>query len=47
MIATGFVAHGAKIYITSRKSSVCDQVAKTLNKRGPGQCIPLQADLQR
>ncbi|KAG2223794.1 hypothetical protein INT45_001928 [Circinella minor] len=46
MIATGFVAHGAKVYITSRKASVCDQVAQTLTKRGPGQCISLPADLQ-
>ncbi|KAI9498206.1 hypothetical protein BDB00DRAFT_801593 [Zychaea mexicana] len=46
MIATGFVAHGAKVYITSRKADVCEKVATALNARGPGQCIALPADLQ-
>ncbi|KAI9271664.1 hypothetical protein BDA99DRAFT_545892 [Phascolomyces articulosus] len=46
MIATGFVAHGAKVYISSRKASVCDEVAARLNARGPGTCVSLPADLQ-
>ncbi|KAJ1927063.1 hypothetical protein IWQ60_003255 [Tieghemiomyces parasiticus] len=46
MIAQGFVANGAKVYISSRKASVCDKVAQELNRRGPGQCISLPADLQ-
>ncbi|KAI7859341.1 hypothetical protein BDC45DRAFT_553710 [Circinella umbellata] len=46
MIATGFVGGGAKVYITSRSADACDKVAKELNERGPGQCIPIPADLQ-
>lgn len=47
MIATGFVAAGAKVYITSRTGDVCDKVAQQLNIHGPGQCISIPADLQR
>ncbi|KAI9498931.1 hypothetical protein BDB00DRAFT_797369 [Zychaea mexicana] len=46
MIATGFVSGGAKVYITSRSADACDKVAKELNARGPGQCVPIPADLQ-
>ncbi|KAJ1983970.1 hypothetical protein H4R33_004551 [Dimargaris cristalligena] len=46
MIAQGFVANGAKVYISSRKASVCDEVARELNKQGPGQCLSLPADIQ-
>jgi NAD(P)-dependent dehydrogenase (short-subunit alcohol dehydrogenase family) len=43
MIATGFAANGAKVYIASRKLQVCEEVAEELSKVGT--CIPLQADL--
>lgn len=43
MIARGFVANGAKVYISSRKSDVCEQVAAELAKEGT--CIALPADL--
>ena len=43
MIAEGYVANGAKVYISSRKASACDKVAARLSKFGP--CIPLPADL--
>ncbi|KAF9920818.1 hypothetical protein FBU30_009255 [Linnemannia zychae] len=46
MIAHGFVANGAKVYISSRSAKVCDKVAEELSKIGPGQCISLPADLQ-
>ncbi|KAF9150054.1 hypothetical protein BGX20_005812 [Mortierella sp. AD010] len=46
MIAHGFVANGAKVYISSRSAKVCDQVAEELNKLGQGQCISIPADLQ-
>jgi len=46
MIAHGFVANGAKVYISSRSADVCDKVAQDLTKLGPGQCISLPADLQ-
>ncbi|KAG0308548.1 hypothetical protein BGZ98_007634 [Dissophora globulifera] len=46
MIAHGFVANGAKVYISSRSANICDQAAKELTKLGPGKCISLPADLQ-
>ncbi|KAG0315667.1 hypothetical protein BGZ99_007330 [Dissophora globulifera] len=46
MIAHGFVANGAKVYISSRSAKVCDKVAEELSKLGPGKCISVPADLQ-
>lgn len=43
MIARGFVANGARVYISSRKADVCDQVAAELSKAGT--CISVPADL--
>jgi NAD(P)-dependent dehydrogenase (short-subunit alcohol dehydrogenase family) len=43
MIARGFVEAGAKVYISSRKKEVCDQVAAELSKMG--QCISLPTEL--
>jgi len=43
MIARGFVEAGAKVYISSRKAEVCDQVAKELST--VGECEALPADL--
>lgn len=43
MIAAGFLAQGAKVYISSRKAAVCDQTAKELSKLG--ECISLPADV--
>ncbi len=43
MIARGFVESGARVYISSRKASVCDDVAAELSKTG--ECISLPADL--
>jgi len=43
MIARGYVDAGAKTYISSRKASVCEEVAKELSKIGT--CIALPADL--
>lgn len=45
MIARGFVAAGASVYISSRKAEVCDEVAATLSAEGPGTCTSLPADL--
>ncbi|RHZ52456.1 hypothetical protein Glove_461g47 [Diversispora epigaea] len=47
MIAKGFIANGAKVYISSRTVEVCDQVAKELSAKGPGKAISLPADLQK
>lgn len=41
MIAKGYIAQGAKVYISSRKAEVCDAVAAEL---GPN-CISLPADI--
>ena len=41
MVAKGYLAQGAKVYISSRKADVCDAVAEEL---GPN-CISLPADV--
>jgi len=41
MIATGFIAQGAKVYISSRKADVCEAVAAEL---GPN-CIAVPEDI--
>jgi NAD(P)-dependent dehydrogenase (short-subunit alcohol dehydrogenase family) len=43
MIARGFVEHGARVYVSSRKAEVCDEVAQELSKHGS--CVSLPADL--
>jgi NAD(P)-dependent dehydrogenase (short-subunit alcohol dehydrogenase family) len=43
MIAAGFLAHGARVYISSRKAQACEETAKELSKNG-GTCIPLPMD---
>jgi NAD(P)-dependent dehydrogenase (short-subunit alcohol dehydrogenase family) len=44
MIAEGFVAQGARVYISSRKADVCRQTAEELS-RGGGTCIALPMDV--
>jgi len=43
MIAGGFVAAGARVYISSRKTDVCERVAAELSELGT--CSSLPADL--
>ncbi|HUF32443.1 MAG TPA: SDR family oxidoreductase [Acidimicrobiales bacterium] len=43
MIARGFVEAGATVYISSRKSDVCEEVAAELSETGT--CVALPADL--
>ena len=43
MIAAGFLAQGAKVYISARKAEACNQTAKDLSAIGP--CISLPADV--
>jgi NAD(P)-dependent dehydrogenase (short-subunit alcohol dehydrogenase family) len=43
MIARGFVEAGAKVYISSRKAQVCEEVAAELSQVGA--CVALPADL--
>lgn len=47
MIAAGFLAHGAKVYITSRKAEVCDATAARLAEAYDGECISIPADLSK
>jgi len=44
MIAAGFVAAGAKVYISSRKPDACDATAAELSAGG-GECISLPHDV--
>ena len=47
MIAAGFLAAGAKVYISSRKADVCDATAERLAQTYGGTCISLPADLSQ
>ncbi|HEY8545105.1 MAG TPA: SDR family oxidoreductase [Acidimicrobiales bacterium] len=40
MIARGFVEAGAKVYISSRKAEVCEEVAAELSKVGEAHALP-------
>lgn len=43
MIAAGFLAQGARVYISARKAAACDQTAQELSSLG--QCVSLPADV--
>ena len=43
MIAAGFLAQGARVYITARKAEACEATAAELSKVGP--CVALPADV--
>jgi len=43
MIAAGFLAQGAKVYISSRKAEACEKTAAELS--GDGSCTALPADV--
>ena len=43
MIAAGFLAQGARVYISARKTEACDQAAAELSALGP--CVSLPADV--
>jgi NAD(P)-dependent dehydrogenase (short-subunit alcohol dehydrogenase family) len=44
MIAEGFILHGAKVYISSRKHAQCDETAAALSEGG-GECISMPQDI--
>jgi NAD(P)-dependent dehydrogenase (short-subunit alcohol dehydrogenase family) len=44
MIAAGFIAQGAKVYISSRKAAACEEAAAEL-RAGGGDCVPLPQDV--
>src|SRR5205814_527470 len=43
MIAEGFIAQGARVYISARKAEACDATAKELAKGGT--CVSLPMDV--
>ncbi|HKX45541.1 MAG TPA: SDR family NAD(P)-dependent oxidoreductase [Planctomycetota bacterium] len=45
MIARGYVAAGAHVYVASRKKEACEEIVAELSKIG--RCTPLPADLSR
>ena len=45
MVARGFVEAGAKVYISSRKAEVCNEVAAELSRKG--ECFSLPADISQ
>ena len=45
MIAAGFVANGAKVYISSRKAEACDATARRLASEYGGECHSIPADM--
>lgn len=45
MIAAGFLANGAKVYISSRKADACSATAKRLSEEYGGECAALPADV--
>jgi 2-deoxy-D-gluconate 3-dehydrogenase len=47
MIAAGFLAGGAKVYISSRKAEACEATAKRLVEAFGGECVALPADVAR
>jgi NAD(P)-dependent dehydrogenase (short-subunit alcohol dehydrogenase family) len=44
MIAEGFIAQGAKVYISARKAEACNQTAKELSKDG-GTCVSIPVNV--
>lgn len=44
MIAAGFLANGAKVYISSRKADACEATAARLMERFGGECVSLPGD---
>jgi len=45
MIAAGFLANGATVYISSRKAQACDETAARLADTYGGKCVSIPADL--
>jgi len=45
MIAAGFLANGAKVYISARKAAACDATAARLTDEYGVECVSLPADI--
>ncbi|KAJ9658054.1 hypothetical protein H2201_007949 [Coniosporium apollinis] len=47
MISEGFVANGARVYISSRDAKACDQACEELNALGKGKAYAIPANFYR
>ena len=47
MIASAFLANGAKVYITSRHPDLCEATAQRLSKQYDAECIALPGDISK
>lgn len=47
MISEGFVANGARVYISSRDAKACDQACEELNALGKGKAYAIPADFYK
>ena len=45
MITSAYLANGAKVYITARKTEACDAKAKELSDKYNAQCLSIPSDL--
>lgn len=45
MIAAGFLANGAKVYVSSRKADACEETARQLAGKYGGECVALPGDV--
>lgn len=45
MIAGGFLANGARVYISSRKAEACQETAERLSANFEGECIAIPGDV--
>ena len=45
MLASGFLANEARVYISSRKKHDCDETAKRLSEKYESKCISIPADI--
>ena len=44
MIASAYLANGAKVYISARKADACDMKAKELSEKYSAECISIPGD---
>ncbi|KAI9888201.1 MAG: hypothetical protein M1820_010245 [Bogoriella megaspora] len=47
MISEGFIANGAKVYISSRDEKACEEACKELNALGKGKAYSIPADFYK
>lgn len=47
MISEGYVANGAKVYISSRDAKACQKACDELNALGPGSAVAIPADFYK